>query len=85
MNQQPKTSHLERIDVLRAVAILMVVCFHFLPSVTGQYQLGWNGLWRNVREVQTPLMWFLYTFSLGWSGVSLFFVMSGFCIPYSFL
>jgi peptidoglycan/LPS O-acetylase OafA/YrhL len=84
MNQQSK-NHLERIDVLRAAAILMVVCFHFLPSVTGQYEFGWNGLWRNVKDVQTPLMWFLYPLTLGWSGVSLFFVISGFCIHYSFL
>jgi peptidoglycan/LPS O-acetylase OafA/YrhL len=49
---------LERIDVLRAFAILMVVCFHFLPSVTGQYEFAWNGFWRNVQDVQTPLMWF---------------------------
>jgi peptidoglycan/LPS O-acetylase OafA/YrhL len=76
---------LERIDVLRAFAILMVVCFHFLPSVTGQYEFAWNGFWRDAREVQTPLMWFLYPLTLGWSGVSLFFVISGFCIHYSFL
>jgi peptidoglycan/LPS O-acetylase OafA/YrhL len=58
MNKQSSSRHLERIDVLRAFAILMVVCFHFLPSVTGQYEFAWNGFWRNVQDVQTPLMWF---------------------------
>lgn len=78
-------NHLERIDVLRGMAILMVVCFHYLPSITGQYELGWQGMWRDFTDVKTPLMWALYPFTLGWSGVSLFFVISGFCIHYSFL
>jgi peptidoglycan/LPS O-acetylase OafA/YrhL len=85
MNSTAKSSHLGRIDVLRAVAILLVVCLHFLPSVTGQYEFNWAGMWRNVHDVQTSWMWFLSPFTLGWSGVSLFFVISGFCIHYSFL
>jgi peptidoglycan/LPS O-acetylase OafA/YrhL len=76
---------LGRIDVLRAFAILMVVCFHYLPSVTGQYELEWGGAWQDVQSVHTSLMWCLYPLTLGWSGVSLFFVISGFCIHYSFL
>jgi peptidoglycan/LPS O-acetylase OafA/YrhL len=43
MNHPAKSSHLGRIDVLRAFAILMVVCFHYLPSVTEQYELEWGG------------------------------------------
>jgi len=76
MNQPPHSSHLNRIDVLRAAAILMVVGFHYLPIITGRY---------DVVNVQTPLMWLLYPLTLCWSGVSLFFVISGFCIHYSFL
>lgn len=55
--------HLDRIDVLRAVAISLVYLCHGLPSATGldKYDL------------------------LGWAGVALFFVISGFCIHFSFL
>ena len=56
-------SHLDRIDVLRAVAILLVYFCHALPNVTG----------RNKYE------------ALGHGGVSLFFVISGFCIHHSYL
>ena len=57
------TVHLDRIDVLRAVAILLVYLCHGLPTATGldQYDL------------------------LGWAGVALFFVISGFCIHLSFI
>lgn len=81
----PLDRHIARLDVLRAVAILLVFCIHYLPSVVGQYELGWSHWWRNPASAQSSLLWLLYPFTLGWSGVSLFFVISGFCIHYSFL
>jgi peptidoglycan/LPS O-acetylase OafA/YrhL len=85
MKTPTQSSHLERIDVLRAVAILLVIACHFFPFVTGQWDFFWRGSWRNVQDVHTPLMWFLYPLAWGWSGVSLFFVISGFCIHHSYL
>jgi peptidoglycan/LPS O-acetylase OafA/YrhL len=55
--------HLDRIDVLRAVAVLLVFFCHALPYVTG----------KNSYDL------------LGWLGVALFFVISGFCIHNSYL
>jgi peptidoglycan/LPS O-acetylase OafA/YrhL len=85
MKPPSQSNHLARIDVLRAIAILLVIGCHFFPYVTGQWDFFWRGLWRNVQDVQTPLTWFLYPLAWGWSGVSLFFVISGFCIHHSFL
>ena len=73
------SDHLDRIDVLRAIAILLVLGYHGLRFVTGQWELSSNRPW------QTLLAWGLYPLTLGWSGVSLFFVISGFCIHLSFL
>lgn len=52
------------IDGLRAIAVLMVVSFHFL----GRYPNEYTGL------SLAP------TFTFGWLGVDLFFVISGYCI-----
>ena len=77
--------HIERIDVLRAAAILLVFAYHYLPAVTGQYELDWAGVWRDPQSAKSWMLWPLYPFTLGWSGVALFFVISGFCIHNSFL
>jgi peptidoglycan/LPS O-acetylase OafA/YrhL len=52
--------HIESLDGLRGIAILLVFFFHYLT-----------------RNPYNPLSWFA---SLGWSGVDLFFVLSGFLI-----
>jgi len=52
--------HIDSLDGLRGVAILLVFLFHYLP-----------------RNLRSPLSWLA---SLGWSGVDLFLVLSGFLI-----
>jgi peptidoglycan/LPS O-acetylase OafA/YrhL len=52
--------HIESLDGLRGIAILLVFFFHYLP-----------------RNPNSPLSWLA---SIGWSGVDLFFVLSGFLI-----
>lgn len=52
------------IDGLRAIAVLMVVAFHFL----GRYPNDYTGL------SLAPI------FTFGWLGVDLFFIISGYCI-----
>jgi peptidoglycan/LPS O-acetylase OafA/YrhL len=52
--------HIDSLDGLRGIAILLVFFFHYLP-----------------RSSYSPLSWLA---SIGWSGVDLFFVLSGFLI-----
>jgi peptidoglycan/LPS O-acetylase OafA/YrhL len=52
--------HIDSLDGLRGIAILLVFFFHYLP-----------------RNLYNPLSWIA---SVGWTGVDLFFVLSGFLI-----
>jgi peptidoglycan/LPS O-acetylase OafA/YrhL len=74
--------HLAQLDVLRGFAILYVFLFHALGAVFRQDKLPWAGLFRSLDEPVSFLVMFPVTF--GWSGVSLFFVISGFCIHLSY-
>jgi peptidoglycan/LPS O-acetylase OafA/YrhL len=71
-------------DVLRGIAILMVVAFHAFGPVYGEF-LPWSGWVRNFAAPPSQqLLWF-YPITFGWAGVPIFFVLSGFCIHLSFL
>ncbi|MEQ8391575.1 MAG: acyltransferase [Thalassospira sp.] len=64
MPGQPAQNRMAAIDGLRAIAVLMVVAFHYL----GRWPNDYTGL-----SIE-PM------FQFGWLGVDLFFVISGYCI-----
>jgi peptidoglycan/LPS O-acetylase OafA/YrhL len=74
--------HLAFLDIIRAVAILAVVCFHCFGDGFGYEFLPWGGQVRSF-EVAKNSLWFL-PISFGWAGVAIFFAVSGFCIHLSF-
>jgi len=83
-NSVPGTQgHIAFLDSIRGVAILLVVGFHALGSSYGVSQLGWNGLFRDF-SINSVTFLALLPFSFGWLGVSIFFVVSGFCIHLSY-
>jgi len=88
MVDQPRgtstNTHLLAVDLLRGAAIVMVVVYHSFGPVYGYY-VPWKGWFRNFAAAPNlPLIAF-YPISIGWTGVALFFVLSGFCIHWSFL
>jgi peptidoglycan/LPS O-acetylase OafA/YrhL len=77
--------HLRRIDVLRGIAILAVLLLHWYGAAFGVDHLQWKGMVRDFASAPGPWFWVFYPLSYGWMGVSLFFVISGFCIHASTL
>lgn len=78
----PAQRTIPAIDALRGIAILWVFLFHCLGPAFGRSQLPW-GEW--LRSADMPLSFvMLMPITLGWAGVALFFVVSGFCIHLSF-
>jgi peptidoglycan/LPS O-acetylase OafA/YrhL len=72
----------EALDGVRGGAILMVLLYHALGASYGHYHLPWNGL---VRGFDAPWSFLILSpCTLGYLGVSVFFVVSGFCIHLSF-
>ena len=73
--------HIARLDVARALAFLGVYAFHF----TGNFpraSIPWNGQVRDFSAWPREAL-VLFPVVYGWLGVTLFFVLSGFCIHYS--
>ena len=75
--------HLPQLDILRGIAILLVMLYH----QTEGFRYGhfpWHGRWR-IPVPPVELSSILgFPLLLGWAGVALFFVLSGFCIHLSF-
>src|ERR1700687_2510585 len=83
--RQASSGHLERIDILRGIAIAAVILCHFYGAVSsGQDYLAYTKFWFDV-YARPPSWWLLYPLSFGWTGVALFFVVSGYVIHLSFL
>ena len=81
MTNEP-SHRVDFIDYIRGVAILSVFLFHSLQSVFHFSSLPWNGWLRDFAVSKMFLA--LLPLSFGWAGVSIFFVVSGFCIHVSF-
>jgi peptidoglycan/LPS O-acetylase OafA/YrhL len=75
-------THIGFLDHFRGVAILSVFLFHSLHATFHLSGLPGNG-WFPDFSVSKGLF-FLMPVTMGWVGVAIFFVISGFCIHYSF-
>jgi peptidoglycan/LPS O-acetylase OafA/YrhL len=73
--------HISFLDHLRGIAIILVFLFHSVGASYGKDQLSWNGWLRDFHISRTFLL--LLPLTLGWGGVAMFFVVSGFCIHLS--
>src|SRR5215469_152555 len=72
------------IDLLRGLAILLVLMFHALGTAFPTEHLQWGGgLFPDFNLSHSFLLLFPATF--GWSGVAIFFAISGFCIHNSYM
>lgn len=75
-------THIPFLDSLRGFAIFAVFIFHCFYATFDFYELRWDGWFRNFNESTSFLI--LSPATLGWAGVSIFFVVSGFCIHLSY-
>ena len=68
MNENQKIDNrIKNIDILRGIAILLVVIFHYTSHYSPEYLLRSDN-------------WSLDIAKYGWSGVDIFFVVCGYCI-----
>lgn len=72
MSTQSKPSRIPELDGLRGIAVTLVVVYHYfyLGPSPGDHPVVAERLY----------LWFQRFFAVGWSGVDLFFVLSGFLI-----
>ncbi|MEM9160354.1 MAG: acyltransferase [Verrucomicrobiota bacterium] len=72
--------HIDRLDLLRALAIMMVFFHHYWLIIRPEILSSVEPF------LYSPFGKLLFSFhEMGYLGVRLFFVLSGFCIHYSFL
>lgn len=74
--------HVELLDYIRGIAIIVVLLVHTFSTVYGYFDLPWRGWFRDFSVPVSCLCFLPFTF--GVAGVAIFFVVSGFCIHISF-
>lgn len=74
--------HIVFLDHIRGVAILSVFLYHALDASFGADHFLFKG-WLRSAESSGALPILLYPLTMGWLGVAIFFVISGFCIHLS--
>jgi peptidoglycan/LPS O-acetylase OafA/YrhL len=75
------------LDHLRGIAVLAVFFYHCIGFTFGYTDLPWSGCLRTLvvnKHVVPDSFLLLLPATWGWAGVSIFFVVSGFCIHASF-
>ena len=76
------TSHLQSLDVIRGVAIIMVFFHHVMFWSHGSAKVAWDGWHRDIAQCLD--WWPFLPITVGYFGVAVFFVVSGFCIHLSY-
>jgi peptidoglycan/LPS O-acetylase OafA/YrhL len=72
--------HIPFLDYIRGVAILAVFVYHAISPTEPRFlELKWHGWFR---DFNAPFL-SVFPATLGWVGVAIFFVVSGFCIHLS--
>lgn len=73
---------LDGIDLLRGAACLLVVIYHLGMYVLGALYVGWDSV---AAQLPTTARWLLVVPRMGYLGVSLFLVLSGFCLAWPYV
>jgi peptidoglycan/LPS O-acetylase OafA/YrhL len=73
------SQHVDFLDYMRAIAFLSVFAYH---STSIADHISWGTWFRDFQVSNSSLV--LFPLNFGWLGVAVFFVVSGFCIHFSF-